>query len=180
MDYARVRDVKPLERFERAAGIDFFVPVFSPEYIKAIEKKNEKQINLSVVHIDKAEQLVLLSPGAVLNLPSGIVVDLETTEDALIDARHGVMFVAFNKSGISTKFTLNVGAAAVDEDFQGEMHLSVMNVSNRLVKIHPNMKLLQFVQMPIYMSPPSEKNLSELFKNGKTKRADKSYGHTGY
>ena len=55
----------------------------------------------------------------------------------------------FNKSGIATKHQLQVGACVVDEDYQGEIHLHVMNVGKEIVILKPGMKLVQGLVMPI-------------------------------
>jgi dUTPase len=72
-------------------------------------------------------------------IPSGVRVEIP----------EGYAMVAFNKSGIATTLQLQVGANVIDSDYQGEIHLHVINCSRRAVYIQPRMKLIQFVVLPI-------------------------------
>lgn len=54
-------------------------------------------------------------PGESINIPSGIKARIP----------RGCALIMFNKSGIATKYQLQVGACVVDEDYQGEIHLHV-------------------------------------------------------
>ena len=59
---------------------------------------------------------------------------------------------AANKSGVSTKLGVIFGAQVVDEAYQGEIHISVINTSTQLIKLFENQKMIQFVETPIYTS----------------------------
>jgi len=85
----------------------------------------------------------LLGPGGRANIPSGIKVRM---------AEPGRAFIAFNKSGVATKHGLIAGACVVDYLYQGEVHLSVINTSTKVVRIYEDMKLLQFIEMPVFNS----------------------------
>lgn len=85
----------------------------------------------------------LLAPGARINIPSGIKSRMATPGRAL---------VAFNKSGIATKYGLVSGACVVDYLYQGEIHLSLINTSTKVVRIYEDMKILQFIEMPVFNS----------------------------
>lgn len=54
----------------------------------------------------------------------------------------------FNKSGVATKRQLQFGDCVVDEDYQGEIHLHVMNVGKEVVILKPGMKLVQGLVVP--------------------------------
>lgn len=85
-------------------------------------------------------EVIMLYPKKSINIPSGIKVKIP--EDYAL--------VAFNKSGIAVKKNLIVGACVVDEDYQGEIHLHVMNVGDGIVQINPGDKLVQFILLPVY------------------------------
>lgn len=64
----------------------------------------------------------------------------------------GFALIAFNKSGVSTKNKLAVGACVVDSDYTGEIHLHVYNYSSEATVITAGMKLVQFILIP-YLKP---------------------------
>lgn len=83
--------------------------------------------------------LCSVAPGNRINIPSGIKVAIPP----------GFALVAFNKSGIALSHGLQVGACVIDEDYQGEIHLNLFNVSQHDVVISAGMKLVQFVLVPV-------------------------------
>jgi dUTPase len=88
--------------------------------------------------------------------------------------------IAANKSGVATKMGLIFGAQVVDYEYQGEIHLSVINTGEGFIKITPGMKILQFIEMPIYNSiidVDYTKSVSEFYTE-KTLRADGGFGST--
>lgn len=108
-------------------------------------------------------------PGESINIPSGIKAQIPR-ECALI---------MFNKSGIATKYQLQVGACVVDEDYQGEIHLHVMNVGKEFVILKPGMKLVQGLVMPVfYTGVEVLESEAELFPQS-TERGQGGFGSTG-
>ena len=85
----------------------------------------------------------------------------------------------FNKSGIATKYQLQVGACVVDEDYQGEIHLHVINVGKEIVILEPGMKLIQRLVVPIvYEGVEVLESEDELFPQS-TERGTGGFGSTG-
>ena len=110
-----------------------------------------------------------LSSGEHVSIPSGIKVK--------IPKNHAL--VAFNKSGIATKLGLQVGACVVDENYTGQIHLHVMNYSPRDISIKPDMKIVQFLLIPVNYGM-----IEEVFKEKDmdweiSERGDKGFGSTG-
>lgn len=111
-----------------------------------------------------------LPPMGRINIPSGIYCKMEEPGRALIAA---------NKSGIASKKGLIFGAQVIDYEYQGEIHINVINTSNKVVRVHEGMKLLQFIEMPIFTSSIEEvEGFSELYPQGETSRADGGFGST--
>lgn len=111
-----------------------------------------------------------LLPGEDVNIGSGIHVQVP----------HGYMLAAFNKSGVALKKGLQVGATVVDEDYQGEIHLHVRNISNDLQTIKPGEKLVQMILIPVsYEGVEVLGSLEELYPNGETERGEGRFGSTG-
>ena len=66
-------------------------------------------------------------PGKAVLIPAGIKAQVP----------EGYALIAFNKSGIATKEGLVVGACVVDEDYEGEIHIHMINVGDKVVDIIP-------------------------------------------
>lgn len=107
-------------------------------------------------------------PGESINIPAGIRAQIP----------QGCALIMFNKSGIATKHQLQVGACVVDEDYQGEIHLHVMNVGKEVVILKPGMKLAQGLVMPVfYVGVEVLESGDELFPQS-TERGQGGFGST--
>ena len=111
---------------------------------------------------------VVLNPGESVNIPSGIHAKIP----------HGYALIAFNKSGIATKKKFLVGACVVDEDYQGEIHLHVINSGNEAQTITPGQKLVQMLLVPVSYDQCEECDLENLYTE-KTERGTGGFGSTG-
>ena len=110
----------------------------------------------------------LLRPGDDVLIPSGI--------RAKVPDGHAL--ITHNKSGVATKLRLHVGAAVVDSDYQGEIHMHVHNIGHNDVMIEPGMKLVQFLLIPVTTAKLIEcKTEDEVFPV-KTKRGRGGFGST--
>jgi len=125
-----------------------------------------------------------LGPGERLLIPCGLKLSIPT----------GHALIAFNKSGVATKKGVIVGACVVDEDYQGEVHLSIINTNNSsesfssgsayaidsgYVEINPGEKLMQFILVPVNYANPKEVTEIEELHPTKTKRGSGGFGSTG-
>jgi len=123
-----------------------------------------------------------LLPGDRILIPSGIKVSLPT----------GHALIAFNKSGVATKTGLIVGACVVDEDYQGEIHLSMINSNTEkeyfsdghyvkdsgIVTITPGDKIMQFLLVPVNYADIQEMPAEQLYVTN-TIRGEGGFGSTG-
>lgn len=107
---------------------------------------------------------------------------LQKGESALISSGvkvhvpSGRALVAFNKSGVATKLGLMVGACVVDEDYEGEIHLHVINATDGDVTIKPGMKLVQFLLLQVdYVTP----QVVDFLYPRNTERGAGGFGSTG-
>lgn len=163
MKYTKVRDVKSPERGTgKAAGIDFFVPN----------------------NVGGGRGLTI-RPGCDELIPSGIKMEIP----------EGFMLMAADKSGVvTTKFAcakagraikpeaftspVILGAKIVDEDYQGEIHIHVINVGTNAIRINPGMKIAQFILVPVSYEDLEEVPEPELFTR-RSARGDGGFGSTG-
>lgn len=112
-------------------------------------------------------ELTLL-PGNSALIPTGIKADIPT----------GYMLTAFNKSGVATKQLLIKGAEVCDEDYQGEIHIHVINVGTTDQLITPGQKLIQFVLVPVFYDIIEDVPFEELYSET-TERGEGGFGSTG-
>lgn len=114
-------------------------------------------------------QTTTIQPQQSILIPSGIKVNIP----------EGYMFTGFNKSGVATKKTLIVGACVIDEDYLMEMHLHLINVSDKPVTLEAGDKILQFVLVPISYDTMEEVQTEEELINGKETNRTGGFGSTG-
>lgn len=124
----------------------------------------------------------IVRPGERILIPSGIKANVPS----------GHALIAFNKSGVATKTGLIIGACVVDEDYQGEIHLSLINTNtdrdvfaegsyvklDGSVAISPGEKLAQFILLPVNYAMPEETDADELYAEN-TERGEGGFGSTG-
>lgn len=110
----------------------------------------------------------VLTPGEAICIPSGIKAAIPK----------GYMLMGANKSGIALKQGLQFGAQICDEDYQGEIHIHLINISNKNTTIQRGQKIIQFILVPVFYDSINEVKLEELY-NGNTERREGAFGSTG-
>jgi dUTP pyrophosphatase len=113
-------------------------------------------------------QTTVIEPGGAALIPSGIKAQIP----------EGYMLTAFNKSGVATKQTLIRGAEVCDEDYQGEIHIHVINVGKVPQTVTPGQKLIQFILVPVFYDTVEDVPVDELFTS-QTERGAGGFGSTG-
>jgi dUTPase len=165
--FLKTREVKSPSRTNvHDAGIDFYVPELTKDFIKLLREKNS--------HVEIWDKLteppyICLRPNERVLIPSGIHCQMARNDRALIAA---------NKSGVATKMGLIFGAQVVDYEYQGEIHLSLINVGKEPTCIVGGMKILQFIETPIFTSDITiaENVTPEEFYKSKTTRGSSGFG----
>jgi dUTP pyrophosphatase len=85
-----------------------------------------------------------------------------------------------NKSGIAAKKSLLVGACVIDEDYQGEIHIHLINAGTQVQTIFPGDKIIQVVLVPVaYTNIEIVSTEEELWDGKVTKRGEGGFGSTG-
>ena len=164
--FKKVRAVKtPNRAHVHDAGIDFFIPEYSKELAKSIVEFNEKN-NGSATDIECNENSLVIHPGGRVLVPSGIQVDIEDKQTYL---------KAENKSGISSRLGLVIGACVVDADYHGEIHINLINTSNKPVTLKYGQKVVQFIEQRYYSSVWTEVD----HINTDSDRSTNGFGSTG-
>jgi len=165
--FLKEREVKnPGRANSTDAGIDFYVPTFTREFLIDLFEKNKDTFSDMSISFDNGSCFVDLPPLSRILIPSGIRCKMGVER----------MLCAANKSGVASKLGLIFGSQVVDSSYQGEIHISIINVSNDTVKIFEGMKLIQFIETPIILSEIEITTESENFFDEKTERGDKGFG----
>lgn len=86
---------------------------------------------------DNTPEIVIPAHSRIL-IPSGIRTHFDK----------GYALVFFNKSGVCTKKGLDVGACVIDSDYRGEIHFSLINTTNKEVRLNFGDKIVQGLMLP--------------------------------
>lgn len=164
-------DVKAPVRDTGNAGVDFFIPNYSEAFVKAFNEKNAEK-NANLIKLDQ-EYVIRIEPFGRANIPSGIRSHISPN----------VALEAQNKSGIATKYGLVYGASVVDANYQGIIHISLINTTDEPVFLPLGMKAVQFLPRLIDISPIEVYNnisLEEFYKDFEfSNRGEGAFGSTG-
>lgn len=188
MKFTKVRNVKSIERgTSKSAGVDFYVPLFDKKFVSDLFSKNPSLLEA----MDGAEAcdsshigdgFIVLNPHDRILIPSGIHINFTKEADELrskLGPSYGLSLNANNKSGVGSKKGLDVLASIVDEDYEGEIHINLVNTGTSPVIIKENEKLIQFLLQPVqYASFVEETSLENLYTNNISERGDGGFGHT--
>jgi len=117
--------------------------------------------------VSKIEML----PHSSINIPSGIHVNLPD----------GIFLQAANKSGIGSKRRLSYLAEIIDTDYEGEVHLNLINLSDLNVIIKAGEKIIQMIAIhqPVMKVAKEYSSLEELYKGKKSERGAGGFGSSG-
>ena len=162
--FVKVRDVKSPERGTSvAAGTDFFVPF----------DFNDGQPFLLKPHHD-----ILIKSGIRAALPTGTM--WMGADKSGVATSKNAMRLAGNEPKISNpESSLKVGAKIIDEDYQGEIGLHIINVGDNEQWIEPGQKIVQFILVPvIYPELVECATVDEVF-TCETERGEGGFGSTG-
>jgi dUTPase len=165
-------DVKAPERDFGNAGVDFFIPKHTDAFVKAFNEKNAAA-NAVLDFNEEGEPVIKIMPHGRVNIPSGIRSFIPTN----------VALEAHNKSGIATKYGLVFGASTCDANYQGIIHISLINTTGKIVELPLGMKAVQFIPRLIDTSPIEVYNnisFDEFYKDFEfSNRGEGAFGSTG-
>lgn len=166
MKFAKIRDVKsPCRGTSKSAGIDFFVPNYSEEFLKIFQEKNPNcPFRKQDYFVIRPHEMVLIPSGVKCAIPEGFG-----------------LFVN-NKSGVATKKGLTFMANVIDEDYEGEIHISLLNTTDEPISVFWGEKIVQMVLIEMNYELPEECSIEELqkiFKSRNSERGEGGFGSTG-
>lgn len=167
VDFTKCRDVKTPNRANaHDAGTDFFVPNYTQQFLEDLIKKNNSNKLYYQLNDDNTLNITI-PPGEQVMIPSGIHVWIHDKNTYL---------QATNKSGVASKYHLDVMANTIDADYQGEVHINLSNNGNTDITIISGQKLVQFIHQ-IYI--PTEWNEISLNQYNNIEQSDRGTGMAG-
>ena len=112
-----------------------------------------------------------LLPHSKVLIPSGIHVRLP--QDVFLNGA--------NKSGIASKRGLLIGAQTIDQDYEGEIHINLINPTNEHVFIKAGEKIVQFIPyfQPSMRHVVEYNSKEDLYKDFKSNRGEGGFGSSG-
>lgn len=166
----KVRSVKtPIRGTSVAAGIDFFVPIDIDEKTMS-EKCALTGCTPKIRYADNKMTEIVLKPGQSVMIPSGIKMKIP----------NGFALAFMNKSGVGAKKQLTRLAELVDQDYEGEVHINVVNCGDRVQTIAAGDKIIQGVLIPMNYAAIEEINtVEELYADSESARGEGGFGSTG-
>lgn len=160
MKFAKVRDVKsPVRGTAKSAGIDFFVP-------------NDCMPFRLFPQCD-----ILIPSGIKANIPENMML-MAAEKSGIVTSAEAVTRAGRTPKDSAYNSVIVIGAKIIDEDYQGEIHIHLVNVGREIVTINPGTKIAQFILVPVSYDELEEVPENELFTNS-TERGEGGFGSTG-
>lgn len=168
--FLKIRNVpSPSRGTPFSAGIDFYVPYGLTANEMAAKQPVKGQIQILANEVTGEIKKYIIHPGKRILIPSGIKAKMPK----------GYCGIFFNKSGVASRAGVIVGSCVVDSDYQGEIHLSIMNVSDEPLNLLPGTKLTQMLIIPESICEVEEVNSLEDLYDEETVRGEGGFGSTG-
>lgn len=171
---SKIRKVKtPSRGTPKSAGLDFFIPEDLPQ-AEMSEINNGINSGAGFVCEGSENKTVVtsisLAPGKSVLIPAGVKVKVP----------NGYSLIFFNKSGVGSKKKLDVLASVVDQDYEGEVHLNVVNNGFETQILTAGQKLVQGILLPVFYAPVKEyKTSEEMYSGSSSQRGEGGFGSTG-
>ena len=165
MKFAKVRSVKsPCRGTQKSSGIDLFVPNYNENFVIDFKSKNPyAPVDDTGILVHSLKRILI---------PSGIKIAIPDGYD----------LVGYNKSGVANKKGLILGACVIDNDYEGEIYISLINASDETQKINFGEKIIQVVLREVSYENVEEvsiEDLTQLYNQRESERKEGGFGSTG-
>lgn len=167
--FARIRDVKfPTRGTSNSAGMDFYIPKLDKHLAVAFNSKNSG--------IDFGEKGFTIKPQQSVLLPTGIKANFHEYAESI---GKKLMLVVKNKSGVGSKRLLTKLAEVIDQDYQGEIFINLVNTGSAPQSFEWGCeKSIAQLILQEYLAPEMEEvSENDLWKT-ETERGEGSRGST--
>lgn len=161
--FVKIRDVKSPERANNTdSWIDFFIP----------KDLKRSEIKMTPTMYDKDTLFFEKS----IEIPRWFWVLIPSWIKCIIEPWYDLVFE--NKSWISTKFWLMIWAKVVDSSYRWEVHLHLINTSNKILYIDLWAKIAQWILRKVELDKPLEITYEEFNQQIDTDRWENWFGST--
>ena len=158
MKITKIREVKtPTRGTECSAGLDFYVPA---------------GIRLCMLPGDD----VLIPSGIKVEVPHGYAL-IAHNRSSMATSTRALKYAGLKGNPNSTRGCVVGGACVVDEDYQGEIYIHLINVGRCAETIIAGMKVVQLVLTPVSYEGVEVVDEEELF-NKASERGKGGFGST--
>lgn len=174
IEFVKCREVKSPNRAHSGdAGTDIYIPEYSPLFLASMVAKNGNRNIKYKVDQENENNVVLfitIAPQERILIPAGIRVNIKDQNTYL----H-----VENKSGVANNYGLIFGSDIIDPSYRGEIHISLINTSDKPVTIFTGMKVCQLIQHYYVDTDWKEISSVEFSNLEKTDRNEGGFGSTG-
>lgn len=176
--YTKIRGVKsPTRANPTDAGIDVYIPYdLTRVDINKMCELTKRNIRATISDQTGFVSNIQVYAGEQLLLPLGL----------LFDIPEGYMLKVEDKSSVAVMKGLHVTAGVIDSSYEGELILSMINVTNnnnpgeKVATLTAGDKIAQLVLVPVETPELVEvQTRGELFKEKNSARGDGGFGSTG-
>lgn len=159
MKYAKVRDVKsPVRGTEKSAGIDLFIP---NDFMKRVVNPGED---------------ILIPSGLKFEVPKGYML-MGAEKSGVVTSKQAALMAGRTPKQGAFSSILIMGAKIGDEDYQGEMHIHLINVGKEPITLRAGMKISQLILVPVLYAELEECPEDKLFEKV-SERGEGGFGST--
>lgn len=163
LKFVKVRNVKsPSRGTEFSAGLDFYVP---------------EDFNNGTTYYLQPQHDVLIKSGIRALLPHGVML-MGADKSGIATSRNAMIEAGNTPKPGNPMSSLKIGAKIIDEDYQGEIGLHIINVGNAEAKIEPGQKITQFIMVPVIYCDLVEYPHPDLLFTETTERGEDGFGST--
>jgi dUTP pyrophosphatase len=161
-------------------SLGYFIKEIKKDNIKCFLNKKYPLLKFQLLNNNVYEPKRATSGSSGLDVFSPIDIIITPRKDILIplDIRFEIPFgwdlSVYNKSGISTKKKLSVGANLIDGDYRGNCHIHFFNNSDEIVEIKKGDKISQLVMREVWLG--ELKKIDDI--SIKTQRGENGFGST--
>lgn len=175
----------PTRGTSQSAGVDLFIPNWSETYSKRLYDASnmkkvmiegcEEVVDVQNVAIDSymneevncVKQNIVIAPHRAIKIPMGIRVKCPN---------HFYYEIA-NRSSVASKKGLIFGAHIIDNDYQGEVFVNLINTTDEYAVLEFGEKVAQMLLKPVVIEPIIEQDDDEIYTS-ESERGMGGFGST--
>ena len=145
--------------------------------IPSYAKPGDAGLDLTAISIKETDKYVEYGTGLAVEIPEGYML-MAADKSGVVTSKWACLGAGRTPKAEAFESIVVLGAKIVDEDYQGEIHIHLVNVGNAKVHIKPGMKIAQFILVPVSYEGLEEVPEAKLFSKS-SERGEGALGSTG-